>query len=111
MALYPAADMSEGVVALWIAGEQEARARRGARGRARLPGGAGVNARFDPSGPLRGRVVAPADKSISHRAAIIGAMASEPVRIRNYLGAADTRSTLAAVQALGAIVEPRAASS
>ncbi len=67
-----------------------------------------MNARFDPSGPLRGRVVVPADKSISHRAAIIGAMASEPVRIRNYLGAADTRSTLAAVQALGAIVEPRA---
>ena len=25
MALYPAADMSEGVVALWIAGEDEAR--------------------------------------------------------------------------------------
>ena len=49
----------------------------------------------------------PADKSISHRAALIGAMASEPVRIRNYLDAADTRSTLAAVQRLGAIVEDR----
>jgi 3-phosphoshikimate 1-carboxyvinyltransferase len=65
-----------------------------------------VNVRFDPSGPLRGRLAVPADKSISHRAAIVGAMASEPVRIRNYLYAADTRSTLAAVQKLGAIVQP-----
>ena len=63
--------------------------------------------RFDPSGPLRGRLEVPADKSISHRAALIGAMASEPVRIRNYLDAADTRSTLAAVQKLGAIVQSR----
>jgi 3-phosphoshikimate 1-carboxyvinyltransferase len=66
-----------------------------------------MNVRFDPSGPLRGRVTVPADKSISHRAAIIGAMASEPVRVRNYLAAADTNSTLAAVQKLGAIVERR----
>jgi 3-phosphoshikimate 1-carboxyvinyltransferase len=63
--------------------------------------------RFDPSGPLRGRLRVPADKSISHRAAIIAAMASEPVRIRNYLDAADTRSTLGAVRQLGAIVEER----
>jgi 3-phosphoshikimate 1-carboxyvinyltransferase len=66
-----------------------------------------VNARFDPSGPLRGRLRVPADKSISHRAAIVGAMASEPVRVRNYLDAADTRSTLAAIRELGAIVEER----
>ncbi len=63
--------------------------------------------RFDPSGPLRGRVAVPSDKSISHRAALIGAIASDPVRIRNYLDAADTNSTLAAVQKLGATVERR----
>ncbi|HXD66978.1 MAG TPA: 3-phosphoshikimate 1-carboxyvinyltransferase [Solirubrobacteraceae bacterium] len=56
---------------------------------------------------LRGRVAPPADKSISHRAAIIGAMASEPVRIVNYLDAADTRSTLDAVGTVGALVERR----
>jgi 3-phosphoshikimate 1-carboxyvinyltransferase len=56
---------------------------------------------------LRGRAAPPADKSISHRAAIVGAMASEPVRITGYLDAADTNSTLDAVRALGAIVEPR----
>ena len=66
-----------------------------------------MNARFDPSGPLRGRLRVPADKSISHRAAIVAAMASEPVAIRNYLQAADTRSTLHAVRELGAIVEER----
>ncbi|MGA2927277.1 MAG: 3-phosphoshikimate 1-carboxyvinyltransferase, partial [Solirubrobacteraceae bacterium] len=66
-----------------------------------------MNARFAPSGPLRGRLRPPADKSISHRAAIIGAMASEPVRIGNYLMAADTSSTLAAVRSLGAIAQQR----
>jgi 3-phosphoshikimate 1-carboxyvinyltransferase len=49
----------------------------------------------------------PPDKSISHRAALIAAMAPEPVRIRNYLHAADTRSTLAAIGQLGAIVDER----
>ena len=27
--------------------------------------------RFDPSGPLRGSLAAPADKSLSHRAALL----------------------------------------
>jgi 3-phosphoshikimate 1-carboxyvinyltransferase len=64
-----------------------------------------MNLFYAPSGPLRGTLEPPADKSISHRAAIIGAMATEPVRIHNYLDAADTRSTLAAIRSLGAIVE------
>jgi 3-phosphoshikimate 1-carboxyvinyltransferase len=66
-----------------------------------------VNVRFAPTESLRGAVRVPADKSISHRSAIIAAMASEPVRIGNYLDAADTRSTLSAIQQLGAIVEQR----
>jgi 3-phosphoshikimate 1-carboxyvinyltransferase len=64
-----------------------------------------VNIRFDPSGPLRGTLRPPADKSISHRAALLGAMGSRPLRIDNYLKAADTRSTREAVRALGAPVE------
>src|SRR4051794_35757659 len=60
--------------------------------------------RFAPARRLRGTVTPPADKSISHRAAILGAMAAEPVRVRNYLHAADTTSTLNAVRALGALV-------
>jgi 3-phosphoshikimate 1-carboxyvinyltransferase len=67
-----------------------------------------MNARFEPARGLSGMVRAPADKSISHRAALLGAMASEPVRIERYLQAADTSSTLDAVRALGALVEVRA---
>jgi 3-phosphoshikimate 1-carboxyvinyltransferase len=58
--------------------------------------------RFEPSGPLRGGYTPPADKSISHRAALFSAMADEPVAITNYLDSDDTRSTLNAVRALGA---------
>jgi 3-phosphoshikimate 1-carboxyvinyltransferase len=61
--------------------------------------------RFDPSGPLRGALRPPADKSISHRAALIAAMGEGETTIEGYLDSADTRSTLAAVQALGAEVE------
>jgi len=63
-----------------------------------------MNVRFDPFGPLRGRLAVPPDKSISHRAALTAAMAPEPVCIRNYLPAADTNSTLSAIRELGAIV-------
>jgi 3-phosphoshikimate 1-carboxyvinyltransferase len=64
-----------------------------------------MNMRFDPPRGLSGELRAPADKSISHRAALLGAMASEPVRIERYLHAADTDSTLQAVRTLGALVE------
>ena len=64
-----------------------------------------MNMRFEPARGLSGELRAPADKSISHRAALLGAMASEPVRIERYLHAADTDATLRAVQALGALVE------
>jgi 3-phosphoshikimate 1-carboxyvinyltransferase len=63
--------------------------------------------RFEPARGLSGELRAPADKSISHRAALLGAMASEPVRIERYLHAADTTSTLEAIRALGALVEVR----
>lgn len=64
-----------------------------------------MRTRFDPSGPLRGSLVPPPDKSVSHRAALIAAMGEGETTIENYLDAADTRSTLAAVRALGASVE------
>jgi 3-phosphoshikimate 1-carboxyvinyltransferase len=64
-----------------------------------------VNARFDPVGTLRGTIVPPADKSISHRAALFAAMCDEPVTICNYLDSEDTQSTLGAIQSLGAAVD------
>jgi 3-phosphoshikimate 1-carboxyvinyltransferase len=66
-----------------------------------------VNVRFAPGERLRGTLTAPPDKSLSHRAALLAAMTDEPVSITGYLDAADTNSTLAAVQALGALVERR----
>jgi 3-phosphoshikimate 1-carboxyvinyltransferase len=66
------------------------------------------SARFVPSGPLRGSLRPPSDKSISHRAALIAAMGEGETTVEGYLDAADTRSTLDAVQALGAeVVEER----
>jgi 3-phosphoshikimate 1-carboxyvinyltransferase len=61
--------------------------------------------RVDPAAVLRGELRPPPDKSLSHRAAILGAMASEPVCIRGYLDAEDTNSTLRAVERLGALVQ------
>lgn len=64
--------------------------------------------RFDPPGPLRGELSPPPDKSISHRAALFGAMCDEPVLVRNYLDSADTRATLGALLTLGAGVQQSA---
>ena len=63
-----------------------------------------MDARFEPRGSLRGKLAAPPDKSISHRAALIGAMSGEAV-IEGFLNADDTRTTLAAVRAVGAELE------
>jgi 3-phosphoshikimate 1-carboxyvinyltransferase len=63
-----------------------------------------LSIRFEPAGPLRGTLRPPPDKSISHRAALIAAMGEGETTIEGYLDAADTRSTLAAVQELGARV-------
>ena len=65
--------------------------------------------RFAPRGPLRGDLRPPPDKSISHRAALIGAMTGGTVEVAGYLDAADTRSTLGALRALGVQVDEAAA--
>ena len=67
-----------------------------------------MNVQIEPAERIKGRLTAPADKSISHRAAILAAMADEPVLVTNYLEAEDTLSTLAAIEQLGALVERRA---
>ncbi|MGA9636701.1 MAG: 3-phosphoshikimate 1-carboxyvinyltransferase, partial [Solirubrobacterales bacterium] len=60
--------------------------------------------RFDPAGALRGELRPPPDKSVTHRAALVGAMADGPTRITGYLDSEDTRATLRAVAAVGAEV-------
>jgi 3-phosphoshikimate 1-carboxyvinyltransferase len=66
-----------------------------------------LNHTFEPTGPLRGALRIPGDKSISHRALIFGAMAEGRVRIRNVAPGQDVASTVAAVGRLGAAVQAR----
>jgi len=63
---------------------------------------AGLTAR--PGGPLHGRVRAPGDKSISHRALILGSLARGETRIEGLLEGDDVLRTAAAMHAFGAEV-------
>ena len=54
---------------------------------------------------LRGTIEIPGDKSITHRALIFNALANGDARIDRFLDAADTRSTLACLRALGVQIE------
>src|ERR1700720_866661 len=58
-------------------------------------------------GPLRGRVKPPGDKSISHRALILGLLCVGETRIVGLLEGSDILRTAAACAALGAKVERR----
>jgi len=58
-------------------------------------------------GPLKGRVRVPGDKSISHRALILGALAVGETKISGLLEGEDVLNTANAVRALGARVEHR----
>ena len=56
------------------------------------------------SGPLRGRVRVPGDKSISHRALMLGALAVGETVVTGLLEAEDVMNTAAAMRAFGATV-------
>lgn len=56
-----------------------------------------------PAG-LRGRLRVPGDKSVSHRALILAALADGPSRITGLSDGADVAATMAAMAALGATV-------
>jgi 3-phosphoshikimate 1-carboxyvinyltransferase len=57
------------------------------------------------SGPLSGKVRVPGDKSISHRALILGALAVGETKISGLLEGEDVLNTAKSMQALGAKVE------
>ncbi|MEZ5688940.1 MAG: 3-phosphoshikimate 1-carboxyvinyltransferase [Caenibius sp.] len=61
--------------------------------------------RFVASGPLRGTIRVPGDKSISHRAIMLSALAVGESRITGLLEGEDVLSTAAAMRAMGAQVE------
>jgi len=54
---------------------------------------------------LNGEITIPGDKSISHRSVMFASLGDTPVRIENFLNAADTLSTVNIMKALGAKVE------
>jgi len=62
-----------------------------------------LRARF--AGPLKGRARPPGDKSISHRALILGALAEGRTEIGGLLESADVMATAAAVRSFGATVD------
>ncbi len=57
------------------------------------------------SGALRGRVAVPGDKSISHRALMLSALAVGESRIEGLLEGEDVLATAAAMRAMGATIE------
>ncbi|MGF1544965.1 MAG: 3-phosphoshikimate 1-carboxyvinyltransferase [Parvularculaceae bacterium] len=71
---------------------------------ATTPPPAAEGARATPGGALVGVAVAPGDKSISHRALIIGALAEGETLVRGLLEADDVLRTAAAMRALGSEV-------
>ncbi len=60
--------------------------------------------RIEPVPALVGHVGVPGDKSISHRAVLIGAVCDGETRISGFGRSADTEASIAAVRALGADV-------
>ena len=58
-----------------------------------------------PSGPLRGAITVPGDKSITHRALILGALADGDTRVRGWVPAEVCLATLRCIRALGIEVE------
>lgn len=55
--------------------------------------------------PLRGAIAVPGDKSVSHRAVMLGALARGTTRIRNFLQGADCLSTIGCFSHMGIQVE------
>src|ERR1700689_1643145 len=60
---------------------------------------------ISPARTLSGAVLLPGDKSISHRYAMLAAIAEGTTKIANYSSGADCQSTLSCVRALGAGVQ------
>lgn len=57
------------------------------------------------AGPLHGEVTVPGDKSVSHRAVMLAALAEGDSRIRGFLEGEDTRATATIMQQLGVRIE------
>ena len=65
----------------------------------------GVTFDIAPGGALHGTLQVPGDKSISHRAVMLGALAEGVTEVAGFLEGADSLATLAAFEAMGITVE------
>ena len=61
--------------------------------------------KIEPAGALVGHIAVPGDKSISHRAVLIGALCEGDTHVRGFGRSGDTESTIQAVRALGVEVD------
>ncbi|HSS80792.1 MAG TPA: 3-phosphoshikimate 1-carboxyvinyltransferase [Gaiellaceae bacterium] len=61
--------------------------------------------KIEPAGSLRGHIAVPGDKSISHRAVLLGAIGEGETSVRGFGRSGDTEATIAAVRALGVTVD------
>ena len=61
--------------------------------------------RIEPGARITGHVAVPGDKSISHRALLVGALGEGATLVRGFGRGGDTESTIAAVRALGGFVD------
>ena len=61
--------------------------------------------RVAPGGRLRGEIRVPGDKSVSHRAVLLGGIAHGTTKITGFLESADCLATLAAMRLMGVRVE------
>ena len=61
--------------------------------------------KLEPAAQLTGHVAVPGDKSISHRAVLLGAIGEGETVVRGFGRSADTEATVAAVRALGVTVD------
>jgi 3-phosphoshikimate 1-carboxyvinyltransferase len=59
----------------------------------------------EPGGRVSGELRVPGDKSISHRAAMLGAIAEGATDIHGFLDGDDCRATIAAIEAMGIAIE------
>ncbi len=61
--------------------------------------------KIEPAAAVIGHVAVPGDKSISHRAVLVGALAEGETRVRGFGRAGDTQATVHAMRALGVEVD------
>ena len=69
---------------------------------------ASISYHVNPGGVLRGRFRVPGDKSVSHRALMLGAIARGDTRISGFLQGEDTLATMAAFREMGVAIEHQA---